>query len=285
MSSDPAIVVDGVSKRYRLYQRAVEQPQGGRHPSQRRRYEEFWALKDVSLEVERGTVYGLVGHNGSGKSTLLRMMAGIQQPEKGKVRIKGRVSALLELGAGFHPELTGRENVFLNAAILGLPPQGDRAMFDDIVDFSGLGEFIDTPVKVLLERHVRAARVLGGGARAPRDPDHRRGHRGRRRGVPAPLLRVPLQDPQRGRDHRDGHPRPRHRAEHVRPRRLDGPRRAAGRGAGPRRRVRVRRRPSTRPRRPGSTARCRGSGRRRPRGARSTTRPACARSASSGSSS
>ena len=112
------------------------------------RYEEFWALKDVSLEVERGTVYGLVGHNGSGKSTLLRMMAGIQHPEKGKVRIKGRVSALLELGAGFHPELTGRENVFLNAAILGLPRKEIEAMFDDIVDFSGLGEFIDTPVKV-----------------------------------------------------------------------------------------------------------------------------------------
>jgi ABC-2 type transport system ATP-binding protein/lipopolysaccharide transport system ATP-binding protein len=148
VSSDPAIVVDGVSKRYRLYR---ERSSSLKEVVTRRsvaRYEEFWALKDVSLEVERGTVYGLVGHNGSGKSTLLRMMAGIQHPEKGKVRIKGRVSALLELGAGFHPELTGRENVFLNAAILGLPRKEIEAMFDDIVDFSGLGEFIDTPVKV-----------------------------------------------------------------------------------------------------------------------------------------
>jgi ABC-type polysaccharide/polyol phosphate transport system ATPase subunit len=148
VSSDPAIVVDGVSKRYRLYR---ERSSSLKEVVTRRsvaRYEEFWALKDVSLEVERGTVYGLVGHNGSGKSTLLRMMAGIQHPEKGKVRIKGRVSALLELGAGFHPELTGRENVFLNAAILGLPRKEIESMFDDIVDFSGLGEFIDTPVKV-----------------------------------------------------------------------------------------------------------------------------------------
>ena len=144
----PAISVDHVSKRYRLYK---ERSSSLKEVVTRRsvaRYEEFWALKDVTLEVERGTVYGLVGHNGSGKSTLLRMMAGIQRPEKGKVRINGRVSALLELGAGFHPELTGRENVFLNAAILGLPKKEIEGLFDDIVDFSGLGEFIDTPVKV-----------------------------------------------------------------------------------------------------------------------------------------
>jgi ABC-2 type transport system ATP-binding protein/lipopolysaccharide transport system ATP-binding protein len=143
-----AISVDHVSKRYRLYK---ERSSSLKEVVTRRsvaRYEEFWALKDVSLEVERGTVYGLVGHNGSGKSTLLRMMAGVQHPEKGKVRIKGRVSALLELGAGFHPELTGRENVFLNASILGLRRKEIEGLFDDIVDFSGLGEFIDTPVKV-----------------------------------------------------------------------------------------------------------------------------------------
>ncbi|HVN50384.1 MAG TPA: ABC transporter ATP-binding protein [Acidimicrobiales bacterium] len=148
MSGDSAISVENVSKRYRLYK---ERSSSLKEVVTRRsiaRYEEFWALKDVSLEVERGTVYGLVGHNGSGKSTLLRMMAGIQRPEKGKVRIRGRVSALLELGAGFHPELTGRENVFLNAAILGLPRKEIEGLFDDIVEFSGLGEFIDTPVKV-----------------------------------------------------------------------------------------------------------------------------------------
>jgi ABC-2 type transport system ATP-binding protein/lipopolysaccharide transport system ATP-binding protein len=145
---DAAISVDGVSKRYRLYK---ERSSSLKEAVTRRsvaRYEEFWALRDVSLEIERGTVYGLVGHNGSGKSTLLRMMAGIQRPEKGKVHIRGRVSALLELGAGFHPELTGRENVFLNASILGLSRKEIEGLFDDIVDFSGLGEFIDTPVKV-----------------------------------------------------------------------------------------------------------------------------------------
>ncbi len=145
---DAAIVVENVSKRYRLYR---ERSSSLKEVVTRRsvaRYDEFWALTDVSLEIERGTVYGLVGHNGSGKSTLLRMMAGIQHPEKGKVRIRGRVSALLELGAGFHPELTGRENVYLNASILGLPRKEIDNLFDDIVEFSGLGDFIDTPVKI-----------------------------------------------------------------------------------------------------------------------------------------
>jgi ABC-2 type transport system ATP-binding protein/lipopolysaccharide transport system ATP-binding protein len=147
-AADVAISVEQVSKRYRLYK---ERSSSLKEVVTRRsvaRYEEFWALRDVSLEIERGTVYGLVGHNGSGKSTLLRMMAGIQRPEKGKVHINGRVSALLELGAGFHPELTGRENVFLNAAILGLGRKDIESRFDDIVEFSGLGDFIDTPVKV-----------------------------------------------------------------------------------------------------------------------------------------
>ena len=146
-AGDVAISVEGVSKRYRLYK---ERSNSLKEVVLRRsvaRYEEFWALRDVSLEIERGTVYGLVGHNGSGKSTLLRMMAGIQRPEKGRVHIRGRVSALLELGAGFHPELTGRENVFLNASILGLRRKEIEGLFDEIVDFSGLGEFIDTPVK------------------------------------------------------------------------------------------------------------------------------------------
>ena len=144
----PAISVDNVSKRYRLYK---ERSSSLKEAITRRsvaRYDEFWALKDVSLEIQPGTVYGLVGHNGSGKSTLLRMMAGIQRPEKGKVAINGRVSALLELGAGFHPELSGRENIYLNASILGLKKREIDAMYDEIVDFSGLGEFVDTPVKV-----------------------------------------------------------------------------------------------------------------------------------------
>ena len=94
-----------------------------------------------------GSTFGVIGSNGSGKSTLLKCLAGILQPEKGSVTVKGRVSALLELGAGFHPELSGRENVFLNGAILGLSKKEITARFDDIVEFAGLEEFIDTPVK------------------------------------------------------------------------------------------------------------------------------------------
>ena len=139
--------VEHVSKRFRLY---TEKPGSLKEMVTkfgRKRYEEFWSLNDVSVEIEEGTVYGLIGHNGCGKSTLLRMMAGIYKPTKGTVRTEGRISALLELGAGFHPELTGRENVYLNASILGLPHKETDRLFDDIVAFSGLESFIDSPVK------------------------------------------------------------------------------------------------------------------------------------------
>lgn len=109
--------------------------------------EEFWALRDVSLDIASGTTVGLVGPNGSGKSTLLKMIGGILQPDTGTVDIRGRLAALLELGAGFHPDLTGRENVFLNAAILGLSRAETEKHFDAIVDFSGIERFIDTQVK------------------------------------------------------------------------------------------------------------------------------------------
>lgn len=112
-----------------------------------RRYEDFWALRNIDLEVHDGTVHGLIGHNGCGKSTLLRLLAGIHQPTSGEVITNGRLSALLELGAGFHPELTGRENVYLNASILGLGRKQTDAIFDNVVEFSGLAPFIDSPVK------------------------------------------------------------------------------------------------------------------------------------------
>jgi len=109
--------------------------------------EDFWALRDVSLEIDAGSTVGLVGPNGSGKSTLLKTIGGIIQPTHGSVRLRGRLAALLELGAGFHPDLTGRENVYLNASILGLSRSQTDRYFDAIVDFSGIEQFIDTLVK------------------------------------------------------------------------------------------------------------------------------------------
>lgn len=109
--------------------------------------DDFWALRDVNLQIESGTTVGLIGPNGSGKSTLLKMIGGILQPTSGTVRLRGRLAALLELGAGFHPDLTGRENVYLNASILGLSRQETDRHFDAIVDFSGIEKFIDTQVK------------------------------------------------------------------------------------------------------------------------------------------
>ena len=109
--------------------------------------ERFWVLKDISLDVQQGTALGIVGINGAGKSTLLKIIARITAPTKGVVRIKGRVASLLEVGTGFHPELTGRENIFLNGTILGMKVLEIRKKLDEIVDFAGLDKFIDTPVK------------------------------------------------------------------------------------------------------------------------------------------
>jgi ABC-type polysaccharide/polyol phosphate transport system ATPase subunit len=109
--------------------------------------EDFWALRNVSLDVRQGETFGLIGENGSGKSTMLKCLTRILTPNEGTVSVKGKVSALLELGAGFHPELSGRENVFLNGAILGLSQQELKRRFDQIVDFAGIGPFIDEPVK------------------------------------------------------------------------------------------------------------------------------------------
>lgn len=109
--------------------------------------EEFWALQNVSFEVNQGDVVGIVGHNGAGKSTLLKVLSKITEPTHGRVSIKGRVASLLEVGTGFHPELTGRENIFLNGSILGMRRQEIREAFDSIVDFAGIEKFLDTPVK------------------------------------------------------------------------------------------------------------------------------------------
>jgi lipopolysaccharide transport system ATP-binding protein len=109
--------------------------------------EYVWALKDVNFEVAQGEVLGIIGKNGAGKSTLLKILSKVTGPSKGSIKIKGRIASLLEVGTGFHPELTGRENIFLNGAILGMSKAEIKSKFDEIVDFSGVGKYIDTPVK------------------------------------------------------------------------------------------------------------------------------------------
>nr|MSZ96913.1 ATP-binding cassette domain-containing protein [Actinomycetota bacterium] len=142
-----AISVEGVSKFFRLYHEKNQYIKTAMLRGRRARFEEFWALKDINLEIPTGSTFGIIGSNGSGKSTLLKCLAGILTPDKGKVTHNGHVVALLELGAGFHPDLSGRENVFLNGAILGMTRSEIEKKFDDIVEFSGLDHFIDTPVK------------------------------------------------------------------------------------------------------------------------------------------
>jgi len=146
MSSELAILLENLGKCYQIYD----------HPRDRLRqmfsrshryYREFWALRGLSLEVPRGEVLGIVGRNGAGKSTLLQLVCGTLYPTEGEVTVNGRVAALLELGSGFNPEFTGRENVYLGATIIGLSKEEIDARYEEIVAFSGIGDFIDQPVK------------------------------------------------------------------------------------------------------------------------------------------
>jgi len=146
---EAAISVRDVTKKFRLHndrKTNVKELFSGRE--RRNRSEDFWALKGVTLDIPRGKTFGLIGHNGSGKSTLLKLVAGIHRPSSGTITAHGRVSAMLELGAGFHPEMSGRDNIYLNGSILGMTRKQIDAAMDDIIAFSGLEEFIDTPVKV-----------------------------------------------------------------------------------------------------------------------------------------
>ena len=145
--SQHLIEVDSVWKSFRLYNERQRFLKAAVLRGRRARYDEFWALSDVSFTVDEGKTFGVVGSNGSGKSTLLKCLTGIIYPEKGKIEVNGRLAALLELGAGFQPELSGRENIFLNGAILGLHRRELEKCYDDIVEFSELGRFIDTPVR------------------------------------------------------------------------------------------------------------------------------------------
>lgn len=144
-----SIRVEGVSKKFRLERnRPSSIKEAMLRIGKKSDTDDFWVLRDIDLDIEPGSFFGLIGHNGSGKSTLLRLMAGIHRPTTGTIESEGRLSALLELGSGFHPDLTGRENVYLNGAMLGLSRKQMAASMDQIIDFSGIGDFIDEPVKI-----------------------------------------------------------------------------------------------------------------------------------------
>lgn len=145
--NDIAVSVEGLGKKFRLYH---ERNQSLKSAIMRRKiseYEDFWALRDINFEVPKGSTFALIGSNGSGKSTLLKCLAQILWPDEGQIVSHGRVALLLEVGSGFHPELSGRENVYLNGSILGMSRKEVDQKFDQIVDFSEIGKFIDQPVK------------------------------------------------------------------------------------------------------------------------------------------
>jgi len=142
-----AIEVNSLSKNFRLYHERNRYIKAAFLRGRRAKFDEFIALNDVSFDVTHGATLGIIGSNGSGKTTMLKCLTGIYTPERGSIKIDGKVAALLELGAGFHPELTGSENIFLNGAILGMTKRDVELKFDKIVEFAGLEKFINTPVK------------------------------------------------------------------------------------------------------------------------------------------
>jgi lipopolysaccharide transport system ATP-binding protein len=147
MSDDIAIRVQGLSKCYRVYDKPQDRLKQSLWRGRRQYFREFWALRDISFDIRKGETVGIIGRNGSGKSTLLQLIAGTLAPTTGTVQVNGRVAALLELGSGFNPEFTGRENVYMNGAILGLSEQEISARFDEIAAFAAIGDFIERPVK------------------------------------------------------------------------------------------------------------------------------------------
>jgi len=148
-SAEPIVRLDHVGVRYRVAQERIAsfKEYAIRRVKGQVRYQDFWALQEVNLSIQPGEVFGIIGPNGAGKSTLLKVIARVLRPTRGRVRIRGRLAPLLELGAGFDPELTGRENVYLNGAILGFTKAEIERLYDGIVDFSGLGDFIDAPLR------------------------------------------------------------------------------------------------------------------------------------------
>ena len=148
-SMQPMIILDNVAVKYRVpTERIGTFKEFAIRTLQRRgSYKSFWALNDVNLEIQKGEVFGLVGNNGAGKSTMLKVISRVLRPTKGRVRAFGKIAPLLELGAGFHPELTGRENIYLNGSLLGYSKEEMDRVFDEIVDFSELGTFIEAPIR------------------------------------------------------------------------------------------------------------------------------------------
>lgn len=142
-----AVDVDNVSKRFRLYQERNQTLKSAIMRRRRSVHEDFWALRDVSFQVPEGSTFALVGSNGSGKSTLLKCLAKIYRPTEGSITHHGRLAAMLEVGSGFHTELSGRENIYLNGSILGMSKKEIDSKYDEILDFSGVEQFIDQPVK------------------------------------------------------------------------------------------------------------------------------------------
>jgi lipopolysaccharide transport system ATP-binding protein len=147
MSSDPIIDARGLGKAYPIYRRSEDRLKQLLWGRWRRYFVEYWAVRDVDLSVGRGETVGIIGRNGSGKSTLLQMICGTLRPSSGEVNVRGRVAAMLELGSGFNPEFTGRENVRLAGSVLGLSREEIEARFDAIADFAGIGVFMDQPIK------------------------------------------------------------------------------------------------------------------------------------------
>jgi ABC-type polysaccharide/polyol phosphate transport system ATPase subunit len=159
--AEVVISVRNISKSFRMYDSPAQRMKELLHPLKKKYHKEFWAVRDISLEISKGTTFGIIGRNGSGKSTLLQVICGILQPTSGEVQISGRISALLELGAGFNRDFTGRENVFMNGAVMGISRDEMTARFDRIADFAEIGNFMDRPVKTYSSgMYVRLAFAL-----------------------------------------------------------------------------------------------------------------------------
>ncbi|MGH8557507.1 MAG: ABC transporter ATP-binding protein, partial [Methylococcales bacterium] len=141
------IEVDDVSKCYRFYDKPRDRLFQSLFHKHRNLYREFWALQHVSMRIKPGEAVAIIGRNGAGKSTLLQLIAGVLRPTSGRLQVNGKVAALLQLGTGFNPEFTGRENVFLNGAILGFSREDIKRRFDEIAGFADIGDFIEQPVK------------------------------------------------------------------------------------------------------------------------------------------